>query len=249
MKTRQITTKKIIRSIYFLPLFVFLLGCGMLPYGGTVGTPNTPKNKNITSAVTHENGHIYFFSGNEYIKWNPGVGPSKVRSLGNDGWKSLPDQFKSGIDASVVHPKNKNIYFFKGNKYCVWQPGKGLISSVKTLGVSGWKSLPQSFKSGIDAAVVHPKNKHIYFFKGNKYCKWKPGTGLVGSVRTIGVTGWKSLPKEFHTNIDAAVVNPKNKHIFFFKGDNYCVWNPGKGIFNPGIRKRNEYGWIGLKFD
>ncbi|WP_340201434.1 hypothetical protein [Ascidiimonas sp. W6] len=249
MKTKQITTKRILTSVYFLSLLLLCISCGIYPVVDTGGTPTAPKQKNITAAVTHTNGHIYFFSGNEYLKWNLAVGASKVRSLGVDGWKSLPNQFKSGIDASIVHPKNKNIYFFKGNKYCIWQPGKGLISRVKTLGVSGWKSLPQSFKSGIDAAVVHPTNKHIYFFKGNKYCKWKSGTGLVGSVRTIGVTGWKSLPKEFHANIDAAVVNPKNKHIYFFKGANYARWKPSGGIVKPGIRKRGEDGWKGLRFD
>lgn len=133
------------------------------------------------------------------------------------------------IDAAVYHPIRGAVYFFRGSHYVKYVPGSGVQSyagtRVRRIGIDGWRTLPNSFRSGLDAAFLHP-NGHIYFFKGGSYVKYKAGEGVVPTgagavIRTIGVTGWKSFPQEFRSDLDAASFVPELGHAYFFKGDQY----------------------------
>jgi hypothetical protein len=152
------------------------------------------------------------------------------------------------IGACLGYGHNQKVYFFHGKQYVRWKPAFG-IETIRTnqacrrLGTDGWKDLPNSFSSDIDAAFWCSGNGHAYFFKGSKYIKWKPGKGLVGSIRTTGKTGWTQLPHSFRYNIDAVLEHPENKHIYFFKGDEYCKWKLGEGIVDPAPRKIGVHGW------
>ena len=210
----------------------------------------------INASLSHKKSKaIYFFNGQEYVKWAGGKGlevlgiNKSTRILGKDGWDKIPLTFTNGIDASFQHPTTQNTYFFKGDKYMVWESGKGPVGKKeRSIGIDGWKSLPAEFKRDIDAAFSHPSNGNIYFFKGDKYCVWKPGTGVLKpAIRTIGNEGWQ-LPAAFRSNLDAAVEHPSNGNIYFFKGQEYCVWKPGSGIQTPANRKTGSFGWQGLFF-
>ena len=200
------------------------------------------------------NQRVYFFHNNQYVRWKPSFGIETInvnqscRIFGEDGWKGLPGNFKNGIDAALWYSHNKHAYLFKGSKYIKWKPEVGTVGSTRTIGSTGWVGLPSDFCDGIDAVIEHPINKHVYFFKGDKYCKWKPGVGVVNPViRQIGVNGWQ-LPPEFSHGIDAALAHPEGNYIYFFKGRSYCKWKPNVGIISPEVRQIGIYGWEGVMF-
>jgi len=257
MKTLNITTKRILKLIYVTPLFLLLISCGIYPLGDITKKPidNTPKPGKIDAVVAHKNGHVYFFSGNKYIKWKPGKGVvplkdgSAKRTFGVTGFTKIPKSFDTGISAAFKY--NNLSYFIKNRLYVLSSGG-----SVKSLNDNHnlIQRLPYSFTKDIDAVVIHPNNK-IYFFQKDKYCVYdlsdrnKTFKRVKPEIKIIGKGGWRSLPAFFRSNIDAALLHPTNKKIYFFKGDKYCVWQPGKGVLKPAIRTRGVNGWKGVMFD
>lgn len=210
----------------------------------------------IQASLHHTNGYAYFFKGDKYMKWEPGVGvkPTSdgraVRNLGVDGWTSLPAAFKTGIDAAFYYPSRNAVYFFKGDKYVKWVQGTGAIPTAdgritRDLGVDGWTTLPAAFKRGFDAVIHHEEQDHTYFFKAATYVKWKPGSGAVlydgSTIRQLGEDGWTQLPTGFKDGVDAAMYYRENKKIYFFKDRWYARWNPGVGT-DPRYPRR-----IGLR--
>jgi len=118
----------------------------------------------VQASLHHTNGYAYFFKGTHYMKWKPGSGVvplsstgERLRRLGVDGWTSLPDNFKTGIDAAFYYPSRDAVYFFKGHEYVKWQNGAVPLNgdAVRRIGVDGWTSLPAAYRSGFDAVVYH----------------------------------------------------------------------------------------------
>lgn len=219
----------------------------------------------IDAAIYHPiRGAVYFFRGREYLKYIPSVGVqasggSKIRQIGVDGWHSLPEEFRSDIDAAFWY-SDEHIYFFKGSRYVKYKPSEGVVPTnsgdvLRQIGVTGWTSFPDKFRSDIDAAIYDPHNQHAYFFKGDAYIKYKPGVGVVKhdgqEIRRLGVTGWQSLPESFKQQIDAALYYPPNKDLYFFKEREYDRHNPKIDADDRyprrlGLRHRNHGGWPGL---
>ncbi|MGL4596418.1 MAG: hemopexin repeat-containing protein [Bacteroidia bacterium] len=196
---------------------------------------------------------VYFFHGTKYVKWIPEKGIDTVetnkalRTIGATGWQELPQSFQSNLDASLWY--EGHVYFFKGNQYCKYRIETGIVKpEIRTIGVDGWKGIPQVFTSDIDAALKHPTNGHLYFFKGNKYCKWKPDVGFVEpAIRTLGVNGWK-LPPAFLSGVDAALTHPTNNSVYFFKGNKYCKWTSDDNLDSQQEREIGVDGWEGIMF-
>ena len=256
MKTLHFNLKSIVLKSILFSLFFSFANCGMISY-----IPNEEnkqetrkKLKKIDAAFTHSNGAIYFFSGVNYIKWEPGKGVVKKnnkakRETSKDGWKTVYWPFNISIDAIINY--KKKAYFINGDQFVVYKEGSKGIKQYK-LGESKFlRGLEPHFSKNINAIIQHPKSKLFYVFKGNQYYCFKDN-GILPPVKfdrgIIGVNAWKSLPKSFRTNIDAALVHPKSKNIYFFKGDKYTVWKPGKGVIKPAIRTRNVDGWRGVVF-
>ena len=195
----------------------------------------------VTAALGYgHNNMIYFFHEGHYVKYEPGIGVQTInqnvarRTLGSTGWKDLPPSFHDGIDATLWYRYNNKAYFFRGSHYVRWLPGHGLDTEVRQIGVDGWKGIHDHFKAGIDAALHHPSNNQVYFFRGSKYCRWDPGKGIVSpALRAIGQDGW-DLPEDFANGVDSALVHPVTNRIYFFKYHNYCRWKPDHGVdFGP----------------
>lgn len=257
MKTFLVLPRVGTKSMYFLSLFTMLMGCGLhfISSQTTDSIADLPKHGKIDAAVAHKNGYVYFFSGDKYIKWKPrkGVIPTKSgkvkRTLGVNGFKNIPKRFDTGIDAAFKW--NDWSYFIKNRHFVISSGGR-----PESLNDYHWliQRLPSSFTKDIDAVVIHPNNK-IYFFQKDKYCVYdlddrnKTFKQVKPEIKIIGKGGWRSLPKMFRSDIDAALVHPTNKKIYFFKDDKYCVWQPGKGILKPAIRTRGVDGWKGVLFD
>ena len=73
------------------------------------------------------------------------------------------------------------------------------------------------------------------------HVKYKPGQGVVGGVRTIGVTGWKTFPSAFRNDLDAALMQSPTR-AFFLKGNEYIKYEPGRGVIAHRIIGEHE-GW------
>ena len=254
MKVLRIKLKTSLLKYLLLGLAILLSSCMVLP-NIEKDIQKKKRLKKIDAAFTHSNGYIYFFSGSNYIKWQPGIGVVKTkdnrtkRVTAKDGWKTVYWPFNVSVDA-VINYKNK-AYFINSNQFVVYKAGQKGIKQYK-LGESKFlRGLEPHFRNNIDAIIQHPKSKLFYVFKGNQYYCFKDN-GFLPPVKfdrgIIGVNAWKSLPKFFQSNIDAAIVHPKSKNIYFFKEDKYSVWKPGKGVINPAIRKRNVDGWRGVVF-
>lgn len=79
-----------------------------------------------------------------------------------------------------------------------------------------WKGLNADY----DAAIVHPNKQSAYFFKGDKYFRYRTGKNE-GVNKEAGINDyWKGLPN----NLDAAIMAP-NGRGYFFKGDTYYRYN------------------------
>jgi len=218
--------------------------------------------------------YIYFFKGEYYLTYRFNADPARglrqgvvlqsgreLRRIGIDGWKSFPEEFRHDIDAALFYPFNGHAYFFKGNKYIKFLPGSGVVALdngelTRTIGADGWESFPQSFTTGLDAALFHPTDGHAYFFKGDEFIQFLPGSGVVlldgRKKRKLGVDGWKSLADvSFANGVDAAMDYPPSGKCYFFRGRDYVRWTPGPGVdaMYPrrlGLLHRDHGGWPGL---
>ncbi len=96
---------------------------------------------------------IYFFKGNQYIRWTPGAGldDGYPKSLRNH-WDSF---MANGIDAAVFRGVKKNgqhkLYLFKGDQYIRWSVGYGKDPGYPKSLRNHW--YPSFMSNGIDAAV------------------------------------------------------------------------------------------------
>lgn len=208
--------------------------------------------------------HAYFFKGDKYIKYrrNHGVvqlSGREMRRTGIDGWRSFPAEFRSDLSAALYYPPNGHAYFFKEDAYIKYKPDEGVVPlangrTIRRLGEDGWTSFPDAFARGIDAAMFYPANWHAYFFKGDRYIKYKPDEGVVRKdgrkTRTIGEDGWY-LPDDFPDGIDEAMDYLPNGKIYFFRGRNYVRYEPRDGV-DPryprrfGLLHADNGGWPGL---
>jgi len=164
------------------------------------------------------------------------------------------------VDAALYLPSQDAVYFFKGPHYVKYRHGQGVIPlsgrSLRVIGVDGWRDFPPAFQAGIDAAFYYPPKEHAYFFKGDKYIKYKPGEGVVplngNPIRQIGVDGWTTFPASFAAGIKAAMYYPKNGYAYFFKGNEYFKYHHDTGVSPLAagpVRRLGEDGWRGLPGD
>ena len=199
-------------------------------------------NCDLDAALSFSPGLAYFFKDGMYIRYKPDdIGfVGGIRAIGQSGWDDLPTLFHRDLDAALMY-SDGYVYFFKGDKCVRYDPQTdtaGSLTAIEDL----WLSFPPYFHSNLDAALMYDTNDHAYFFKGGKYIKFKPGgTGVVGGVKTIGVSGWKSFPRSFRSNLDAAYMHP-NGHAYFFKGDEYIKFKPNHGVVG-GVRETGLTGW------
>ncbi|MEM7186832.1 MAG: serine hydrolase [Bacteroidota bacterium] len=196
---------------------------------------------NAVDAAVYANGHSYLFQGDHYFRFtNFNLDEGYPRKI-NWGWKGLTTSFKNGIDAALYYPATEKIYFFKGNEYVRITGNRVDPGYPKTL-PGGWLGLPESFQSGIDAAIF--EDGHTYFFKGKQYVRFT-GFSLDDQYPSQLPGGWK-ISGMFHDNIDAAFnLRDKNKN-YLFKGTAYERLIKFKSEVN--YPKSLPGGWTGLKW-
>lgn len=153
--------------------------------------------KGIDAAIQRSDGKLYFFKGTQYIRHTVGKGmdngyPKKIK--GN--WQKWPDSFTKGIDAAVEWNTGK-MYFFKGDQYIRHTFNKGMDSGYPKKIKGNWKKFPTDYTKGVDAAIYWT-NGRAYFFKGDRYIRYKPGSGVEsGYPKTIDGGHWEGIFRRF----------------------------------------------------
>ena len=104
--------------------------------------------------------------------------------------------------------------------------------------IDHWKKWPSGF-TDIDAALFYTNGK-AYFFKGNQYIRYTPGSGVNSGYPKPIAGNWKKWPSGF-TDIDGAFVYHNDK-AYFFKGNQYIRYTPGSGV-DSGYPKPIAGNW------
>ncbi len=203
----------------------------------------------VDAALVWPNGKAFFFRNNLYFRYdieNDSVDSGYPLPFNKTFWHGLPDSFASGIDAAVLWPNGK-AFFFKGDKYIRFDVEKDKVDTgyPKPFNKTFWHGLPDSFASGIDAAILWPNGK-AFLFKGNKYIRFDVEEDKVDSgYPKLIKTGWVGFPDSFASGIDAAILWPNGK-AFFFKGDEYIRFDINTDKVDPGYPKSIVDNWPGL---
>ena len=88
------------------------------------GLPDSFKSK-IDAALTDEGGRIYFFRGNQFVRFTviaDGVDAGYPKSIAEQ-WTGMPATFDAGIDAALMAPDG-TTFFFKDGAYVRFSPGR-----------------------------------------------------------------------------------------------------------------------------
>ena len=163
-------------------------------------------------------------------------------------WPGMPLDFYKGPDAALMREDNGRIYFFKGTKYVRYSNVSAGVDEGYPREISaGWKGMPASFNSGIDAALWRMSNGKIYFFKGNQYVRFSDvDAGMDAGYPKPIASNWPGMPAEFNDGIDAALLRKDNGKIYFFKGDQYVRFSNVSDGVDAGYPKPIAGNWKGL---
>jgi hemopexin len=144
----------------------------------------------IDAAVNWGDGFVYLFQTvpadggtpefARYWKYNvlKNRAESPTPTLVSVGWPNLPPEYHGRIDAAFNGGQGR-AYFFRDDEYLrynialdrVDDPDSGTAPYPRKISdPNGWRGLPASFQSGIDAAV-NTANGKIYFFKDDDYVR------------------------------------------------------------------------------
>ncbi len=200
----------------------------------------------------------YFFKGDKCIKFTPGTGvdggyPKAI----NSEWIGWPADFNNGIDAALFYHTYNKAFFFKGDKYIRYAPGVGVDPGYPKPIKDNWGGLPADFNAGIDAAIFWAPKDKVYFFKGDKYCRYTPTVGMdAGYPRNI--KDWRSMDGKFITKaevqgiIKAQLTDVGKTHADFkaFYGDG-SYYTPPKADVEAILKRTTakKFGYIPLVFD
>jgi hypothetical protein len=133
----------------------------------------------LSAALRTTDGPIYFFSGQSYARVDSA--PATPRA-NNQDWGVVRNAIQSQnvVSAAYVDPAGKTYVFggdqfvrYTGTAYDVVDEGFPLKISTR------WPSLPDSFRSDIDAALSFKSPvdnvQRLYLFKGDSYCRFSTG--------------------------------------------------------------------------
>ncbi|WP_027127649.1 ElyC/SanA/YdcF family protein [Gelidibacter mesophilus] len=83
--------------------------------------------------------------------------------------------------------------------------------------------LPEIWKSNIDASYFNTFENLIYLFKDQQFIALQPGSSTIENGYPKSLNNLFSNLSDYwrQGHLDAAFFNPKTKHVYFFKGDQY----------------------------
>ncbi len=203
----------------------------------------------ISAALMHrDKGKMYLFDGHEYARmiegedclmWNNTQALCDYTPI-HLGWGA----FMTNIDAAVWRGDNNKTYLFSKGWYVRYSNiDDGIDEGFPAKISANWIGLPDSFASGIDAALYRNSNNKLYFFKGNQYVRLTGSTVDAGYPQPIA-GNWNGLPPSFEQGIDAAFLRESNGKIYMFKGDEYVRLTETE--MDPGYPKPIAGNWPDL---
>jgi alkaline phosphatase D len=142
------------------------------------------------------------------------------------------------LDAAFYDAASGHAYFFRGDRYVAYKPGRGVVPLgdgriVRRLGIDGWQALPEEFRGGIDAVMEYPPERAVYFFRGAGYVVYAASgpVALAGGriVRRLGIDGWTALPAAFRDGVDTAFHDRSRGRTVLLRGDRYAEVGPDPG--------------------
>lgn len=164
----------------------------------------------VDAAVKWWNGKVYFFLGNQYLRYD--IGADKVDSgyplpiAGN--WPGMAEAgFANKVDAAVKWWNGK-VYFFSGNQYLRYDIGADKVDCGYPRSIAGnWPGMAEAgFADKVDA-VVNWGNGKVYFFLENKYLSYDIFTDQVDpSYPRLISENWPGMTEAgFGDKVDAVV--------------------------------------------
>jgi len=143
------------------------------------------------------------------------------------------------VDAALVG--RGHVYLFSGHRYFRYTKGTQgyALDSGYPLDLPGnWQGLPERFTTGVDAALYNPDNGKTYLFRGPEYVRLT-GVQVEAEYPKKITEGWKEIPSQFVSGIDAALY--RGGHVYLFKGPHYVRYTQLR-IDSPG-RRDLPGGW------
>ena len=124
---------------------------------------------------------------------------------------------QSGIDA-IIHVYGGTSYVFRGGNYYKLIDTKIAPGYPKTIS-ENWPGLPNN----IDAAVTWRAKDVTYFFKGDRYWRFKGQNMKAEAEYPKPFSNWPGLPEK----LDAVFEWGSNNDLYFFKGSQYWKYDTG----------------------
>jgi hypothetical protein len=151
----------------------------------------------LTGSVPPYEGHVWLFSGDQYLRYDPNTDVVIIGAQPIAGNWSLPPEFTSGFDA-VIHGVGDYlgiVWFFKGGQYVRYN----LTTDETEFGpvdiAAKWNGWPADFADGVDFAFYGTglRENHIHFFRGDRYLRYDLDADKVVEGPVKAIEGWPAL--------------------------------------------------------
>ncbi len=151
------------------------------------------------------------------------------------------------IDTILPHHNEKKYYFFSGNRYSRYTHGAGTDQGYPIVTSTEWRGMWTIFPGPYDASIIKYDGTKYYFFKGSRYVRYTPGSGVdAGYPKNIS-GNWKGLWEAMPGPYDACFYAQMNNKYYFFKGDQYVRMSTGTGgAADAGYPKKIASEWNGM---
>jgi hypothetical protein len=121
----------------------------------------------IDAAVNYGDGRLFFFSGNQYVRFDIARGRTAdgyPKAINETTWPGVAGP----VQSAVAH--GGALYFFSGNRYTRFNPDTGRAAEGYPRDTaSHWPGLTFS---KIEASIRSRDGRYIYFFSGDQYVRY-----------------------------------------------------------------------------
>ncbi len=146
------------------------------------------------------------------------------------------------VDAGIRLPGNR-AYLFRRGQYARFSGDAA--DKGYPLPIAGYWAFPESWSTGIDAAVDWGGGR-VYFFKGDHYLRYDSADGKETTYTPLPIaTHWPGLPKSWASGINAGV-NWGDGKVYFFKGNQYLRYDIKTDTVDPGYPRPIAGNWGGF---
>ncbi|MGW1374426.1 M35 family metallo-endopeptidase [Streptomyces sp. NPDC002446] len=181
--------------------------------------------KVITAPILVKNGKAHMFVAGNLFQVDIALSKAELGPVPlTSKWSGV---FPDRVDACVEWPSTKDVYFFRGSEYVRFDRASSAVAPGYPLAIdapapAGWRGV---FPDGIDACLMWPGGKKIYFFRGSQYSRYdideSGEDGAVGPGYPLPITeGWPGIwPADL-----TGAVTWVDGNVYFFRGSEYMTY-------------------------